>query len=135
MLGILLGRALSGALAEYAGWVGAALLGGIGLWTLLSALRNDATDQRFEQGVTSWTGLLVLAFGLSLDNLIVGVGLGLRGLPPVSSAAIIAGSVFVFILLGLRLGSAARRHWERRAHVAAGVLLLALAGAMGLGWL
>jgi putative Mn2+ efflux pump MntP len=135
LLGIWLGQQATGFVAEWAGWIGAALLGLMGAWTLFTVFRYPQRGEHLTEKTTSWAGLLVLAAGLSLDNLIVGLGLGLRGFPPFAMAATIATSVLAFILLGLKLGSTVRRHWERRSEIAAGVLLMALAGAMAFGWI
>jgi putative Mn2+ efflux pump MntP len=135
LLGIWLGQQAAGIVAERAGWIGAMLLGLMGVWTLFTARRDRGSDERLNERMVHWDRLVVLAAGLSVDNLVVGLGLGLRGFPPLAMAATIAGSVLAFIFLGLALGSVARRHWEQRAEIAAGILLIGLAGAMTLGWI
>lgn len=136
LVGIWIGSALSTSLTTRAGWVGALFLGAVGAWTLVSGIRRrEPAGEPLASRAATWTGLVALAGALSIDNLVVGLGLGLRGFPPVLLAGTIAGMVVLSILVGLHLGSAARRHWERRAEIAAGGLLIALAGAMGTGWI
>ena len=68
-----------------------------------------------------------LAAGLSIDNLVVGFSLGLRSYDPLSIAATIAAFSMLFAWVGIGIGDASRRQWERAAGVVAGVLLLMVA--------
>jgi manganese efflux pump family protein len=132
LLGLLAGQSLAGVLADSGRWVGAALLAGLGLL----AMRPDGVDDvRLAARVTTIGGLVVLAAGLSLDNLLVGFGLGFGDVSPLLVAAVIAAFAAVFTLLGLELGAAGRRHWERRAQIASGAALVAVAVAVGAGWI
>lgn len=135
LVGIGLGRRASDVVAVHAGWVGTALLAGLGLWMLWSASRDPADNEVLARRATTWKGLLFVAIALSIDNLIVGFGLGLTGTRPVLVATTIAVFSMAFSWLGITLGSTARRHWERWAEAGAGVLLLGLAAANGVGWL
>lgn len=132
LIGLLIGRGLSGTLAEAGRWVGAALLAALGLITL----RPDGPeDERLAERVTTTWGLAGLAAGLSLDNLLVGFALGLGEVSPLLVATVIACFSVSFTLAGLQLGAAGRRHWERPARVAAGVALVALGVGVGAGWI
>lgn len=119
-----------------ASWLAPALIAALGLWTLASTLRHNGTgDEQLRRRTGSTGALLFYALGLSMDNLAIGFGLGTRDFDPLLTAAVIAATVFVFVQLGLALGSMAHRHWERRAKLGSGALLLLLAGAMAAGWL
>lgn len=132
LVGLLIGRGLSGALAEAGRWIGAALLVALGLLTL----RPDGpNDERLAGRVTTTGGLVGLAVGLSLDNLLVGFALGLGDVRALLVAAVIASFSVSFTLVGLQLGAVGRRHWERRARVAAGVALVAVGLAVAAGWI
>jgi manganese efflux pump family protein len=133
-VGALMGAELSRRIVEYGETAGAIVLGGLALWTLSSAIRESDADEGLARRVTSWGGITVLAASLSIDNLVVGFGLGLRGVAPPTLALAAGVAVLVFTVLGVLVGSSARRRWERWAHIGAGLVLLALAAATGLGW-
>lgn len=135
LVGIWLGRHAAERIADQAGWVGTALLAGVGLWTVSAAQRGNGDEARYAKRATTWRGLVVLAALLSIDNLIVGFSLGLGGREPLLLAGVIAAFAVAFAFIGLSLGARARRHHERWAETAAGVLLLLLAAATGSGWL
>lgn len=136
LAGLLAGRAAAEWLLPVSGWLAPSLIAAFGAWALVTALRRRSADgERLRQRTASTRALILFALGLSLDNLAIGFGLGTRGFAPFTTAAIIAATVFLFIQLGLALGHVARQHWHRRAGVASGILLLALAGAMACGWI
>lgn len=135
LAGIWLGGQASAGLASRAEWIGPVLLSMLGLWALWSAVRKQGSDEALVERVTTWQGLILLALGLSVDNLLIGFSLGLAGSEPLLVAGTIAVFSITFTWSGLSLGSSARRHWERYAKIGAGVLLLGLAAASWLGWL
>jgi len=132
LIGLLIGQGLSGELAEAGRWIGAAMLVALGLLTLRP---DGADDERLAARVTTTWGLVGLAAGLSLDNLLVGFALGLGDVSPLLVAAVIASFSVSFTLVGLQLGAVGRRHWERRVRVLAGVALVAVGLAVGAGWI
>lgn len=135
LVGATIGQALAVTLAGAARWVGAAVLLVVGTLTIAAAVRGADDDERRARLVTSWRGLLALAVGLSADNLAVGFSIGLGEVSPLLLAATIAVFSMAFTWVGLGLGNEMRRHWERRAEIAAGALLVALAVATAAGWL
>jgi putative Mn2+ efflux pump MntP len=96
---------------------------------------EGAQDGRWQTSLVVPVLLVALAVGLSVDNLAVGFSLGLGEVPPVLLATTIAAFSMAFTWVGLGLGNEMRRHWERRAEIAAGALLVALAVATAAGWL
>jgi putative Mn2+ efflux pump MntP len=135
LVGIWLGHKASVWIVDQAGWVGAILLGALGFWSVIAAIRHQPSDEQFAQRITTWRGLILLAVGLSSDNLIIGFSLGLRRTEPLVVASTIATFSMVFTWLGMKLGGSARRHWESRAELGAGLLLLGLAVASWVGWI
>lgn len=135
LIGASVGQALAVTLAASARWISAVLLLAVGAVTVAGGLRDTNKDERLATAVTTWPGLLVLAAGLSADNLAVGFGLGLGRVEPV----VLAGTIVVFSTLftwvGINMGNDIRRHWERRAQLIAGGLLVCLGVAAAAGWL
>lgn len=135
LVGIWLGRHAAGLVADRAGWLGPALLAGVGVWTMAAAQRDSWQVERFARKATTWRGLMTLAALLSVDNLIVGFSLGLGGASPLLLAGTIALFAMLFALVGLRIGARARNRHERAAETTAGVLLVLLAVATWLEWI
>jgi putative Mn2+ efflux pump MntP len=133
LVGIGLGQAAAHWVATHAEWASAALLVALGVWAIAVGMRDTRDDERLARHATTWYGLMLLAGGLSIDNLIVGFSLGLGSVDPLAVAATIAAFSATFTWVGLGLGNASRRHWERWSAVGAGVLLVALGVADALG--
>lgn len=135
LLGIGLGAATARALGLQTQPVSAVLLIGLGLLTVVAGVRNRHQDEKLARSATTWRGLAVLAFGLSLDNVVVGFSLGLGGSNPLAVATTIACFSVLFTWIGMNLGRTSRRHWERVAKISAGLLLVGFGAANGTGWL
>ncbi len=135
LLGLALGRQLSGRLAEQGTWLGPLLIAGLGLWTLLISARRTPDAVQLGRWLSSWRGLIVLSAGLSLDNLVVGFGLGLGHLPVLVTATVIMLCSVGFAWTGLHLGAMGRRDFETPAEATSGLLLLLVAWMLWAGWL
>lgn len=135
LAGIMLGTAVTESIGWQTNIVGAAILFGLGLVTVIGGIRNPRNDELLARRIVQWDGLIVLAAGLSLDNLIVGFSLGLGKVQPFLLAAAISFFSVIFTWLGMQFGRESRRRWERTAKIASGVLLMLLGIASGVGWL
>jgi manganese efflux pump family protein len=131
--GMLIGRSVAGELGPAARWAGAGVLAVTAVWGLVEALRGDDDAPRAQV----WHGwrLLVSGAALSLDDFAVGLALGAVAVP-IAVAVLVFGiaSAIMSIIgleLGAKLGKAAGEHGE----VAAGIILIGVAGAMAAGWL
>jgi manganese efflux pump family protein len=133
VLGLWAGGAVSRTVRELAEWLGAVVLAGLGLWTLRSSLRRSADDAL--EPATTGGGLILLSAGLSVDNLVVGFGLGLHGTEPWVTGPTAALVIATTTLAGLAAGRAGYTGLGRWATRGAGALLLLLAGALLLGWI
>jgi putative Mn2+ efflux pump MntP len=131
-VGALLGMQLSAVLAAWAEILAVLLLAAIGTASIRSGLRGGALERAARQASTG-TGLLLLTASVSADNLAVGFGLGLHGARALPLAIACGVSVGLLTSLGFVVGNAARERWERWSLLAAGILLLALAVAIGFG--
>lgn len=135
LTGIAVGREVASRLADYTGWLGGALLALLGTWIIIAGLVNGFDLGTLARRSMSWVGILLLAATLSIDNVVIGFSLGLRGYSPLELALTIATCSVVFSAVGLRIGDEGRRHFETIAEVSAGILLLGLAAADLAGWL
>jgi len=126
LLGMWIGWLASGILAQVAGGVGALVLAGLGGWFLHAALRSDR-ESLPDAMELPLGGLILLSMGLSSDNLLVGLGLGLQGGTTYLLGALTAASVFGATLTGLWLGRMKKIRFGRGAEALAGFLLLGLA--------
>ncbi|MEX2527910.1 MAG: manganese efflux pump [Gemmatimonadota bacterium] len=127
LVGLWLGRQWAHQVTDVMGWLPVALIAGLGVVTLVAAAIKRVDEEELARRLTSWRGLILLSAGLSVDNLIIGFGLGARDLPPLLVATTISLCSMTFSLAGLILGRTIRKHWRKVAEVGAGVLLLALA--------
>jgi putative Mn2+ efflux pump MntP len=124
VIGLLVGRSLSGSLSSRAHLVGGGLLVLVGLHMGLSTLRSQ------DDGPAGLAGaplvrLVVLAAGLSIDNLVIGFALGARDTPLVLSVIVIGVVSVGLSLLGLELGSRLGAEVEHRSELlGAGVLVV-----------
>ena len=135
LIGLLLGNSLAGELASALHWLVPVLLAAIGAATVWESFRFGRDDERLSHLTANWTGLVLLALGLGIDNLLVGFSLGLAGVHPFLLAGSIAICSIAFTAIGLEVGHASRRHWESRTELVAGAGLLFVAFAVWQGWL
>lgn len=135
LLGIGLGAAAARAIRLQTNIVGATLLIFLGLLAVIGGIRNRSQDEKLAKHITQWRGLIFLALGLSVDNLLVGFSLGIDRADPLAVATTIACFSMLFTWIGMNLGRESRRSWEQVAKIGAGVLLMGFGAANGLGWL
>jgi manganese efflux pump family protein len=108
LAGLLIGHGAAQSLGRTTRYVGGAMLVAAGLWLVIEARtsRHPAADRTAPVGTgTRGTARLVLtALGLSVDNLIVGIGLGVTK-PPLALALVVFAVVSVALTLaGLEVG-------------------------------
>jgi manganese efflux pump family protein len=127
LVGLLVGHKIGEAVGNVAELVGAAALGGYGLYLVISALRNPEPEELDHP----WA-LFGIPFTLSMDNLFAGASLGLLGLAPWVSAAAFGTMTAVMSLVGLQLGRAAARVVRIRSDLVGGVTLIIAAVALPL---
>jgi len=127
LVGLLIGHQIGESVGDVADVVGAAALGGYGLYLVISSLRNPEPDELDQP----WA-LFGIPLTLSLDNLLAGASLGVLGLSPWFSAAAFGVMTAVLSLVGLRLGRAAARLIRIRSDLLSGVTLIIAAAALPL---
>ncbi|MGV9249923.1 manganese efflux pump MntP [Streptomyces sp. NPDC003697] len=127
LAGMLIGHRIGESVGDVADLVGAAALGGYGLYLVISALRNPEPDELYHP----WA-LFGIPLTLSLDNLFAGASLGLLGVSPWFSAALFGVMTAALSLVGLQLGRAAARLVRIRSDLLSGVTLIIAAAALPL---
>ena len=127
LVGLLIGRQVGESIGDVADMVGAAALGGYGLYLVISSLRNPEPDELDHP----WA-LFGIPLTLSLDNLFAGASLGILGLSPWFSAAVFGAMTAILSLVGLRLGRAAARLIRIRSDLLSGVTLIIAAALLPL---
>lgn len=127
LIGLLIGREIGESVGDVAELVGAAALGGYGLYLVVSALRKPEPDELDHP----WA-LFGIPLTLSLDNLFAGASLGILGLSPWFSAAVFGVMTAALSLVGLQLGRAAARLIRIRADLVSGITLIIAAAAFPL---
>jgi putative Mn2+ efflux pump MntP len=127
LTGLLIGRRIGDAVGDVAEVVGAAALGGYGLYLVITALRNPEPDELDHP----WA-LFGIPLTLSLDNLLAGASLGILGLSPWLSAGVFGLMTAVLSLVGLRLGRAVASLVRIRSDLLSGITLIMAAVALPL---
>jgi manganese efflux pump family protein len=111
VIGLLIGRGVSGALGSASQLIGGGLLVAVGAQMAYKAIQGD--DEPRLAGAPLGR-LIVLAAGLSIDNLVIGFALGARDIPLVLAVVVIGAISVGMSLAGLELG---RRLGERVEHL------------------
>jgi putative Mn2+ efflux pump MntP len=130
-IGMLIGHGVASELGHAARWAGAGILAAAAIWGLAGALRGDDGAPRAWEG---WR-LLVSGAALSLDDLAVGFGLGAISVPIIVAVAAFGVTSALMSIIGLELGTKLGAAAGGRGEVAAGIVLICVAGAMAAGWL
>jgi putative Mn2+ efflux pump MntP len=143
VIGLLVGRGLSGSLGAQAHLVGGGLLIAAGAQTAVVELRSgdgngDGDGHGHGHGhdrAPALAGaplgrLIVLAAGLSIDNLIIGFALGAHRAPLVLSIVVIGVVSVGLSLLGLELGQRLGERIERWSELLGAAVLIAVGVAI-----
>lgn len=122
LLGLVLGQAVIATVAPGSQALSAVALGVCGAWFLVNPPDVPPTGR----------ALVLVPVALSLDNLAAGLALGSADVPAVSAVVLGVASA---LMAGVGLGIGARLRGRLRGRVSrlSGVLLLAMAGAQGVG--
>jgi putative Mn2+ efflux pump MntP len=130
VIGLLIGRQLTAELGSYSAYVGGGLLAVTGVYTILEGRREH---ELAEHGTMSMRALLVTAFALSIDNLVIGFALGVYPVP-IAIAAVMMGAVSIVLsLAGLELGSRLGLRVGAWSEELGGVVLILVGLALAFG--
>jgi putative Mn2+ efflux pump MntP len=129
ILGFLAGGLIGRALGDVADYAAAAVLAGAGLLML-----RDGDSENVDGLAQRMRGLAAVSVGLgvSVDELAIGLAIGLLGLPVLVVALLIGAQAVVASQLGLRLGARLSARLRDRAGQLAGGLLITLGVGLAL---
>lgn len=126
LIGLYIGSYLSSIINEFAKITGSLTLISLGIFTIYSTFRNVNEKKNLLEKIASLKGLLLIALGLSLDNLLVGFSLGLRNISPLKLALFIAFFSLTFTFIGLKTGKFIKSAFGKYVQLFAGLLLIIL---------
>jgi putative Mn2+ efflux pump MntP len=124
--GFVAGAGIGGAIGRWADYLAAAVLAAAGVWILRPGggeAEEAAQKVRLLESSRGWA-IVVLGLSISIDELAIGFGVGLLGLPLLLLVGVIAAQAFIAAQLGMRLGSHLAERSRRSVGQIAGALLL-----------
>lgn len=127
VIGLLIGHSSAHGFGPATRYVGGGLLAAAGLWSLVEAGRTNGADHPTDDVRKSAQGLgplLVTGLALSIDNLVIGFGLGVTKTPLVASLLVFAVVSVGLTLAGLELGRTIGTRMQGQADWVAGVVLI-----------
>ena len=128
-VGLLIGHSSAHGIGSATRYIGGGLLAAAGLWSLIEARRDDDsadTDDASQRAGQSSGALVMSGLALSIDNLVIGFGLGVTKTPLVASLLVFAIVSIGLSLAGLELGWTLGARMQGRADWVAGVVLIAV---------
>ncbi|HEY1646251.1 MAG TPA: manganese efflux pump [Candidatus Saccharimonadales bacterium] len=131
IIGLVIGQKIAHDLGGHANLIGGSLLGLTGIYLVVSSLRKTDTKE-VSQAVHSWGKLLIAGLSLSIDNLIVGFGLGTRHQSLLLAAVIIGATSVCLALLGLEIGNKLNSKVEEYSELFSGLILVTVGILIGL---
>lgn len=125
LIGLDLGAVLARGIGQAADYAAGAAVVGIGAWMLLA---SDEDEKEKASRLTASHGLALIGLGISvsLDELAIGVTIGLARLPVTAVVVAIAVQAFIAAQLGLAAGARIGERWRERAGHIAGLALILL---------
>jgi putative Mn2+ efflux pump MntP len=125
-VGVLLGSAVSGFAGRYATFIAAGVIGLAGL--LLLKPQSGKPDEKQAKLLSQTRGLAIINLGISIsiDELALGLSLGLLHVPLLLAVVLIVLQAFVASQLGLKLGERLNDKFREHAERLAGLLLVAI---------
>jgi len=131
LVGLFIGGHLAGSIGGVGKYAGAGLLILIGAYNIWKAQRQETSQEQQQD----FKHLILTAFALSIDNLVVGFALSLYRAPIVLAAIVIATVSVLMSLVGFELGSRLGQRIERWSEEIGGGVLILVGIALLFGWL
>jgi putative Mn2+ efflux pump MntP len=131
IIGLLIGQKIAHYLGGHANFIGGSMLGLTGIYLMVNSLKRT-DDKKVSQAINGWMKLLLAGLSLSIDNLIVGFGLGTHHQSILLAAIIIGATSVCLALLGLELGNSLNRKVEEYSELLSGLILISVGVLIGL---
>ena len=125
LIGLALGAVLARGIGQVADYAAGAAVVAIGAWMLLAS-DEDEEEKASRLAASHGLALIGLGISISLDELAIGVTIGLAHLPITAVIVAIALQAFVAAQLGLAVGARIGERWRERAEQIAGIALILL---------
>jgi putative Mn2+ efflux pump MntP len=128
IIGVLIGHSTGRFLGSFAGYTAAAVIGLAGVLALWPG-QDEGGEQRRLKLLAHAQGIAIIDLGLSIsiDELAVGVSLGLLHVPLAAAVIVLGAQSFATAQLGLRLGARLNERLREGAERIAGMILTAIA--------
>ena len=125
VVGFLAGAAIGAAAGRWSAYFATAVLAATGAWMLWPRGAGEDEESRVQllETARGWA-IVLLGLSISVDELAIGFGVGLLGLPLVALVVLIAVQAFLAAQLGMRLGSRLAEGAKQSAERIAGALLV-----------
>jgi manganese efflux pump family protein len=131
IIGLLIGHRAAHTLGGNANIIGGALLGLAGVYIVVNGLRKT-DEKKIDQASRGWGRLIIAGLALSIDNLIIGFGLGTRHQSLLLAAVVIGATSVGLALLGLELGDRLSGKVEEYSEIFSGLILVLVGMLIGL---
>lgn len=131
VVGVLIGQGLGNFLGHFAGYTAAVVIGFAGFLMLKPDGDEDKEQERLKL-LAHARGLAIIDLGISIsiDELAVGLSLGLLGVPLIFAVIFLGIQAFVASQIGLRVGSRLNEDLREGAEKFAGIILVIVALAL-----
>lgn len=128
IIGVLIGSGIGDVAGRYASYIAAAVIGAAGLITLKPGSKEEKEEQRMKL-LAKARGIMIinLGIGISIDELAIGVSLGLLHITLLPAIVFIAIQTFLASQLGLHVGGKLSETLQERAQRVAGSMLIGVA--------
>jgi putative Mn2+ efflux pump MntP len=135
VIGLLIGHGLASSIGRQTRWLAAALLVGVGAYTIVRSMRPKppASRDRAMGGLRDLLKLGVSGLALSVDNLAAGFALGSYQVSILAGVVVFAVVSVVMSLAGLEFGARIGRRAGERGELIGGVILVAVGAAVAFG--
>jgi putative Mn2+ efflux pump MntP len=130
LIGLSLGAMVSLAIGGVADYLAIVLLAGLGLYILFGGDEEKEEARVLRFATSNGIGLVGVGLTVSLDELAIGFALGLSRVPIFPALLLIAIQAFAVSQIGFALGRLVTETVREGSARAAGVVLIAIAGAL-----
>jgi putative Mn2+ efflux pump MntP len=125
-IGWLVGRTVIDFIAGFDHWIAFALLGFVGGRMIFESFHESEEEKKSGDISRGWA-LIIMSIATSLDSLAVGLSLAFMDISVAIASPVIGIVAFGITLLGFQIGKRAGKLMGKRAEIAGGVILIAIA--------